>query len=49
MRTRSIDYFLRQLNKNKIKNSGPKSLSEIINAELAEFYFAQKNKLKKVA
>jgi hypothetical protein len=48
MRTRSIDYFLRQLNKNNSKK-GPKSQSEVINQELAEFYFAQKKETKKVA
>lgn len=51
MRVRDINFFLRQLNsKNSAKNSGCKNIDELLNQELAEFYyFAEKKETKKVA
>lgn len=49
MRTRSIEHFMHKLESNNLKNLGPRSKLEIINEEIAEYYFAQKKEIKKVA
>ena len=48
MRVRTVSYFLNQINSNKVKNSGPRNVSEIINQRISE-YIAEKKETKKVA
>jgi len=48
MRVRNVEYFIQKLNSNNLKNAGARNSSEVINAEIAE-YFAQKKETKKVA
>jgi len=44
MRVRSIDYFINQIGSSKSKIQGPKNQKEIINQEIAEYFFEKKEK-----